>query len=247
LKLNKLLAGTLAIVLIAGFGTPAFAVPIEQIVNGGFETGDFFGWTVTSSVAGAININDGTFDPPGPGIPRAVITGNFDAVTSQGGPSVNMLNEPFTVPFGITQADVSWNDRILNHASIFSDPNQEVRFEIRDSSGANVLHTIFTTDPGDPLQQVGPNARAFDITAAMQALEGQDVRLCITQQDNLFFFNLHVDDVSLTIDTLLVGGEFLPIETTSLILAGAQSFSWMIPIILSGIGIGLFAVSRKSE
>ena len=43
-----------------------------------------------------------------------------------------------------------------------------------------------------------------------------------------------------------VGGEFLPIETTSLILAGAQSFSWMIPVILSGIGIGLF-VFRKSE
>ena len=44
-----------------------------------------------------------------------------------------------------------------------------------------------------------------------------------------------------------VGGEFLPIETTSLLLAGAQSFSWMIPVILSGIGIGLFVVSRKSE
>ena len=44
-----------------------------------------------------------------------------------------------------------------------------------------------------------------------------------------------------------VGGEFIPIETTSLIVAGAQSFSWMIPVVLSGIGIGLFAVSRKSE
>jgi len=47
--------------------------------------------------------------------------------------------------------------------------------------------------------------------------------------------------------TPTVGGEFLPIETTSLLLAGAQSFSWMIPVILSGIGIGLFVVSRKSE
>jgi len=44
-----------------------------------------------------------------------------------------------------------------------------------------------------------------------------------------------------------VGGELIPIETTSLILAGAQSFSWMIPVVLSGIGIGLFVVSRKSE
>jgi len=44
-----------------------------------------------------------------------------------------------------------------------------------------------------------------------------------------------------------VGGKFLPIETTSLLLSSAQTFSWMIPVILSGIGIGLFVVSRKSE
>ena len=47
--------------------------------------------------------------------------------------------------------------------------------------------------------------------------------------------------------TPTVGGEFLQIETTSLILAGAQSFSWMIPLVLSVLGIGLFVVSRKSE
>ena len=45
----------------------------------------------------------------------------------------------------------------------------------------------------------------------------------------------------------VIGGEIIPIEHTSLILAGAQSFSWMIPVMLSGIGIGLFVVSRKSE
>ncbi len=44
----------------------------------------------------------------------------------------------------------------------------------------------------------------------------------------------------------LVGGELLPIESTALILAGAQSFSWMIPLMLSVLGIGLFVVSRKS-
>jgi len=44
-----------------------------------------------------------------------------------------------------------------------------------------------------------------------------------------------------------VGGELLPIESTSLLLAGAQSFSWMIPVVLSVLGIGLFVVSRKSE
>jgi len=45
----------------------------------------------------------------------------------------------------------------------------------------------------------------------------------------------------------VVGGEILPIESTSLLLASAQSFSWMIPVVLSVLGIGLFVVSRKSE
>ena len=46
---------------------------------------------------------------------------------------------------------------------------------------------------------------------------------------------------------VVVGGEFLSIDSTALILAGAQTFSWMIPVVLSVLGIGLFVVSRKSE
>jgi len=45
----------------------------------------------------------------------------------------------------------------------------------------------------------------------------------------------------------IIGGEIIPIETTSLLLASTQTFSWMIPVIVSGIGIGLFVVLRKSE
>ncbi len=44
-----------------------------------------------------------------------------------------------------------------------------------------------------------------------------------------------------------VGGEILSVDSSSLILASAQSFSWMIPVVLSVIGIGLLVVSRKSE
>jgi len=44
-----------------------------------------------------------------------------------------------------------------------------------------------------------------------------------------------------------VGGELLPLDSTALLLAGAQSFSWMIPVVLSVLGIGLFVVSRKFE
>jgi len=47
--------------------------------------------------------------------------------------------------------------------------------------------------------------------------------------------------------TSVIGGKIIPIESASLLLAGAQSFSWMIPVVLSVLGIGLFVVSRKTE
>jgi len=46
----------------------------------------------------------------------------------------------------------------------------------------------------------------------------------------------------------IVGGEFLPIDAAALLVAGASATSaWLIPVVLSVLGIGLFVVSRKSE
>jgi len=60
---------------------------------------------------------------------------------------------------------------------------------------------------------------------------------------NVFLFlNDCIED-----EPIVVGGQIIPIDATSLLLAGAQTFSWMIPVVLSGIGIGLFVVSRKAE
>jgi len=59
--------------------------------------------------------------------------------------------------------------------------------------------------------------------------------------------NFVENPISIIPSICIVGGEFLPIDSTALLLAGAQSFSWMIPLVLSVLGIGLFVVSRKSE
>ena len=46
----------------------------------------------------------------------------------------------------------------------------------------------------------------------------------------------------------VVGGEMIPIGTTSLILAGTQSaFSWMIPITVSAIGIAIVIAKKFSK
>ena len=54
-------------------------------------------------------------------------------------------------------------------------------------------------------------------------------------------------EIAFDFTLLPIGGKIVPIDSAALLLAGVQSFSWMIPVVLSGIGIGLFVVSRKSE
>ena len=58
----------------------------------------------------------------------------------------------------------------------------------------------------------------------------------------------NIQTIIVTTSTTLVGGEFLPIDSTALLLAGAQmTAAWLIPVLVAGAGIGLFVVSRKSE
>jgi len=43
-----------------------------------------------------------------------------------------------------------------------------------------------------------------------------------------------------------VGGTLVPIDTTTLLLAGVQSISmWMIPVVVAGVGIGIFVIKRR--
>ncbi len=58
----------------------------------------------------------------------------------------------------------------------------------------------------------------------------------------------NIQTIIVTTSTTLVGGEFLPIDSTALLLAGAQmTAAWLIPVLVAGAGIGLFVFSRKSE
>ena len=43
-----------------------------------------------------------------------------------------------------------------------------------------------------------------------------------------------------------VGGSMIPIDSTALLLAGVQSISmWMIPVVVAGVGIGVFVIIRR--
>jgi hypothetical protein len=202
-------AGSLLVLLLPSAG---FGQPVEEIANGGFETGDFTGWTVTNSGSGNWQINDGTFVPPGSPGAMPPIAGAFDAVSFQPGPGLHVLSQTITLPSDIGLATLRWLDRVENRAPVFSDPNQEWRVVIRDTSGI-LLHEVFSTNPGDPLEHLGPNDRQFDLTTLTQSLEGEDVVVSFEEQDNLSFFNATIDEVSLEIeldsdhDTILDGAD----------------------------------------
>ncbi|NOZ40433.1 MAG: hypothetical protein GXP24_09430 [Planctomycetes bacterium] len=184
------------------FSTERATASIELITNGDFETGDFTGWANSATGAGLeFTINGGSFNPTGPGGALAPIAGQFDAVSSQTSSALNLVTQIFQVPLNITNATFSWADRIRNFGGQFSDPNQEFRVLIEDMAGG-LIQEIFSTDPGDPLQQVGPNNRLFDLTTLLQSLAGQDIQIAFEQQDNLLYFNATIDNVSLQVDVI---------------------------------------------
>ena len=69
------------------------------------------------------------------------------------------------------------------------------------------------------------------------------------------FFNAGIDvdgdgildfsKVTENVDSI-IGGTLVSIDTTTLLLAGAQSISlWMIPVVAAGVGVGVFVIKRR--
>ncbi len=171
----------------------------EYINNGGFETGDFSGFNISDQGSGSWFISTGDPTPlSGLNDSLPVISGNYDVVSDQYGPGTHLLTQPITVPPNITFAELNFKDRIRNRASEFSDPNQEYRVMLRDSL-LNPLIELFSTKPGDALFQPGPNVRSFDLQSVMIGLEDEPIVISFEEEDNLFFFNVNVDDISLRI------------------------------------------------
>ena len=99
----------------------------------------------------------------------------------------------------------------------------------------------------------GPDARFINHGTINLSPVGQFANFGIFQNSGIL--NLPEDIVNVndgTFETIAspcgpVGGELIPIETTSLILAGTQSFSWMIPVLVAGAGIGLVFVRTSKN
>jgi hypothetical protein len=161
-----------------------------QIVNGDFETGSFSGWTLANSnSSGTFVINNGTYDPLSPDGPLPPYSGSFSALSNQGGPGIRTIYQDVTLPADATTATLRWADRIRNHATEFLDPTQEFRVEIRDTMN-NVLSTLFSTNPGDPLI-----SEWTERSAGISQFAGMTIRVAFTEEGTLYYFNVHLDNI----------------------------------------------------
>ena len=100
--LRTISVGAVLAIIVLAATTPLRAAPVELITNGGFETGDFTGWTVTDAGSGSFEVLGGLTPPGGCPSPDCDTpgphTGQFYAVSWQDEPGTHALWQPFTVP-----------------------------------------------------------------------------------------------------------------------------------------------------
>jgi hypothetical protein len=214
--MKKLRKTALVIVLglVAAAATGSFASgSTNAIVNGNFETGSMSGWghapghpLRTFSLHGFYAVH-GTVAPVS-GIPIPPPAGHTQAVVDEIGPGSAVLFQTFTVPknghlslrlWYANYAGIFFTPRMLVPSDDFA-PNQQLRIDITGPEAGlyslrpqDVLANVFRTTRSSPVATL-----PHTVSANLSALAGKTVRLRIAEVDDLFFFNVGVDNVTVT-------------------------------------------------
>jgi len=251
LKTNKLLAGTLAFVLVIGISTPAFG---QEVITGeGTANPGPGGIATTSQVSGAtctfIDF-EGVGNSVGPPIiiGDATFTGGVvSIVDNDAGGSGNFANEPspdtvilvsspppmFTLTFANPVSQLSW--------FYVANGQTEVRFF---DSGNGLLATV---NPPVLVQGVvggDPNG-FFDNWDMASHSEGSNT-IKKVEFERVTASGAGFDDMEFCIIDSVVGGTLIPLDTTALMLAGLQSSAiWMIPTLAGLAAAGFYLVKFR--
>jgi hypothetical protein len=175
--------------------------------NGGFENGNFKGWTRANQSGGSGNwfVYSGTKSPLSDFNIAAPPDGRFAATTDQTGPGSHVLYRNIHLKRGMKHK-LSFYLYYRNRAERFFtpntldytvDPNQQYRVDLLRPT-ANpftvnpdaILKRLFRTEVGDP-NSLRPTLMTFDLTP----YAGKTVRLRFAEVDNQLFFQASVDKV----------------------------------------------------
>ena len=215
-------AVAVALILSSAAARPARA-DFQLINNGGFEAG-FAGWARQDFLGsdGTFSLQTGSTSPinhdPVPAPPGGLNAAMTDA---QGGGS-HVLYQDFVVPTGANAATLQFSLFIGNRATsptspnqpLFASPstldwtttalNQQARVDILRAgsdpfsvAASDVLLNVFQTNPGNTF---GPGYINFaaNLSPLFAANAGQTLRLRFAEADNVFTFQLGVDNVSIS-------------------------------------------------
>lgn len=200
-----------AIATIAMLATTA-ASAAELITNGGFETGDYTGWTtsvqagsggslqVIANVAGGSPLSGSAFLANTTG-------GNFFSITDQTGPGSYSLTQSFTLASAQTvniSFDMFANDQsgtiFANGRDYNTSPNQNAVVDILFGAAdpfTNAAIDIVSVLYGPGADTAG-NPNPFTSYSATLSLAAGTYQIRFAQTDNQLFFQQGVDNVSIT-------------------------------------------------
>lgn len=188
MKLHYILAGAAATALLA-----SGAHATEQLVNGGFETGNFAGWTQTDQANGSGSFfvqSYGSNTPiSGSATPSQAGGGTYFAVSDQGGPGSHTISQTFnaivggafTLSFNGYGNDQSGAGPVGAGTDFNGNPNQH--FEV-NFNGNQVYYGILTPEWLNYTFNVG----SFIVNGANT--------VSFTEVDNQLFFNVGLDNIS---------------------------------------------------
>jgi len=218
----------------------ALCFAAQILINGGFETGTFAGWTVANEAGSFPGSNwfvvSGTTTPQSGMSTVGAAGGLFYAVTDQGGPGAHSLLQSFTVGAGnsvVFSFDMfanNWNAVTVvgpQGLNFNGAANQHARVDLLTGSanafdtGAGVIHNFF-------LGADAPNAivhaythYSFDISSFVAA--GGTFQIRFAEVDNQFFFNQGIDNV---VVNLFPEPSTLTVTVGGLLLLAGGAFRW---------------------
>jgi hypothetical protein len=230
---SKFVTGLAATGLLMTLVMSAHAASL--ITNGDFETGTFNGWT-TNSQAGSqgslfvVPNNGGTSPDSGFAYQVNPTGGNFFAITDQGGPGSYSLTQSFTlgsastVNFSFQFFANNQNNGTFNNGRDYTVvPNQNAEVDIL-KGGADP----FTNSPSDIVAVLyGPGADPFSSNpnpwktySNILSLAAGTYQIRFAETDNQFFFQMGVDNVSVTTASAVPLPPALPLFATGLVGLG---------------------------
>jgi len=254
-----------------GFAIPAFAVdeygnyesgdqllsqaqsaPEDRIVlpdatnvvtNGDFETGNLNGWTTFLTANGVLDPAVALFDTDGDS--TATQSARFN-VGGSGGQEGGGIFQNVITPAGTVMiaADIAAHQ---THP-IFT--NGECGVFTLFFDGAQVdSHTFGSCDPLPEILRSQLTATVNGVSAGSHEVKIQMTRPFETGGAGVTPFQ-YIDNVQVLVDDEVVGGEFLPIDTTALLLAGAQTNAvWIMSAlaVIGSIAFGALYITSKKK